>query len=400
MGPQRDYKYSPSNYNAQINSPIFLDQLFQTIGAKTKRELRKEERAFIINKVRTLDPLMLEKYPQNVLVDNLADILSKKLRVSVAYGSLRDGMDVIDQVDMHEYIKANIGTTSEQNPEYAFKSLEGFGDGNQIDKFLGTETPMKLCRQLNPLAQYRRNYIVLDSRYRISTLGPITNFSWDFIPNLTLTNGSVNIYGVIRDLMEMRVYPLRIPYLPLADNEQQRISLNIAECSPQGFVAHENRRFLFMFHSTIMGNWIDCDPFKFNDGYYRFQKPLTRLDRLTISFGNPLQALQFDADRSIYNMTYGILNTLVTTPEAHNLITGSLVYFNDFTTTNPTVDSPIIDIINQSQGHYITFISATSFTIPVNTSALSPLPPGFNPIVYYGSKRFYIPLELTYIEPE
>jgi len=174
--------------------------------------------------------------------------------------------------------------------------------------------------------------------------------------------------------------------------------MNVAEFLPQGYVAHENRRFQFIFKSVIDSQWINCHTQNYNDGCYMFQKPLTRLDRMTVTFGNPLTPIQFDPDRSNYTITYGAV-TLITTSQNHNCQTGDKVYFSDFTTITPAADSDTILKINSLEGLYMTFIALDQFTIPINTLGLAPPPAGVNMTVYFGAKRVYIPMELTYIIP-
>lgn len=421
--PDHTYKYQSTNYAAQINNVEFLGKLIKTIQQKLNRVLTGHEKTYVINKVRNIDPELITKYPMDVLLTALSDALSQSVD-DLPRGSLRGDSAALEggweekeqSVDIKEFMKMHIGTTSEQDSSYdvpeqksmlssfrSFKSRrEGITTGTEtiISQLVGLDTSEKIRRSLNPQSNLRQNYIIFDSRYRVKTYGSISAFQWNFVQNLTLADGSVNIYGSLRDIVALRVYPLRIPYVLAGDTAQERISLNVVELSPQGFVAHENRRFHFLFKTTVAGNWIDCQPFNFNDGYYRFNKPVSRLDTLTLTFGDPLKQIQFDADRSNYQIAYGVLVTTITTDIDHNLITGDKVYFEDFTTTNPVADADLIKFINGPDGFYITFIAPTIFTIPLDTSSLAPPPPGIKLSVYFESKRLYIPIEITYIEPE
>jgi len=289
------------------------------------------------------------------------------------------------------------------NPSgYRYKNkrqIEGFNmKEKHIENFLGAKSLMKLRHELNPQSKKRYKYIVLDSRERIVTSGNIQKFQWNYINNLSREEGSVNTYGNVKNIIHLRVFPVRIPYISYADTPLKRISLNIEELSPQGFIAHERRQFHFLFDNIVDGRWINLNPFNYNDGYYRFNPPITNLDSITVTFGSPLEPLSFDPDRAEYTMTYGALSTLVTTNITHNLFTGDIVYFNDFTTTDPSADSDKISEINNIHGHHITKKSDTSFTIPVNTIGVNPIPAGLIVNVYFGSKRIIIPLEITYLE--
>lgn len=429
-GPDHTYKNSSANYNAKINNIDFLNTLIKEIQIKLNRVLTGHEKTFIINKIKNIDPSLVMEHSLGVLVPALRDTILQNLN-NLPTGSLRGDSTSLEggwgdrgqDIDVHEFMKMNIGTTSEQDSSYDIPDQKSQSSGfrtfvarrnasgklikegidnpeSSITKFMGIDNVEKIRRTLNPNSNYRQNYIMFDSRYRIGTYGNISVFSWVFVPNLTLASGSLNIYGTIRDIVALRVFPIRIPYVLAADTEQERISLNIVELSPQGFVAHENRRFHFMLRTAVAGNWIDCQPFNFNDGYYRFQKPISTLNTLSLSFGDPIKQIEFDADRSNYQITYGALVTTITTDINNNLITGNKVYFEDFTTIDPTADADLIKIINGSDGFFITFIAPDQFTIPIDTSSLAPTPPGIRLTVYFGSKRIYVPMEITYIEPE
>ena len=107
---------------------------------------------------------------------------------------------------------------------------------------------------------------------------------WNYINNLSRDQGSANTYGTVRDIISLRIMPMRIPYLADADNALKRVSMNIDELAPQGFVAHENRRFHFLMTTTTDKNWIDLYAPDYNDGYYHFDDPVTKMDSFTVSF--------------------------------------------------------------------------------------------------------------------
>lgn len=404
--PNFDYTYPQS---ANVATPNLVKSLIARISVAKRRQLTQVERIFVINKVRALDYRQLQGNT-NDLVAALTELIGKRME-SMATGSLRGNIDFAENIDMHELMRESIGTTSEQGPDYSYggKSIESIvqesfeptpgaaSPSSTITSFLGASDTMRLCREINPESTWRRNYVVFDTRYRNPTFGATNTFTWDFMTTLTQANGSVSIYGLLRDLVQVRVFPVRIPYALEADTDQRLISLNIAEFSPQSFVAHENARFHFMFKSTVDGNWIDLQPWNYNDGYFRFQKPITRLDRLSLTFGDPLSPITFDADRSEYTVAYGLLTT-ITTPEPHNLQTGDVVFFDNFNTLAPTLNSAAINQMNSSRGLAMTFIGANSFSVPVDTSTCAP-PPAIRLTVYFGSKRAFIPMELVYIDP-
>jgi len=399
--PTHKYQYPAANYDGRVNNPKFVQLVLAAVQKRLGRYLNGNESAAAIQQIRAIDPHMIANQPVELVLAALCDTLVERI-ASGNFGSIRGPTDAVEgEIDIHELMRQQIGTSSEQDSDYKFgtDSKEHFGGGD-INSVFGIGDIAAFTKTLNPQARLRQNYIVLDSRYRIPTVGPIAEFTWDFMSTLTSSPGTVNIYGVIRDIIAMRVEPVRLPYVLGADTNQRLITMNIKELAPQGYVAHENRRYHFTFRSTIDVNWIDCTPFNYNDGYYRFNKSITKLDHLTVSFGSPLAPIVFDTDRDNYTMVYGALTTTVITTSPHNLVTGDVVYFDDFTTLAPVVDGPTIQLINASDGHFVTFVGPTVFTINVNTIAAAPVPPALRPTVYYGSKRLFINIELTYIEPD
>ena len=217
-----------------------------------------------------------------------------------------------------------------------------------------------------------------------------------------------SLKGVVRDIIALRIYPCRIPYVDSADNKYSRISVLIGNYSAQSFIAHEYRKFHFMLKSEIDTSFINLETNKYNDGFVHFTKP-TALQDFDVSFASPIEQILFDNDVDSCRFDYFGISPLtrVTTTENHNLANGDRVYFSDFKvgdispelTEQQAVNDLIKDTINRTSGFLITYIDDTNFSIDYDTSNIQ------NPIdrstdVYYGSKRIFLPLEITYILPE
>lgn len=386
-------RYPSIGASSKVNNPEFITSIALEISKKLGRDVSSQEQRYIIDFIRNLDSKLFEGEPVHVA--------KSKIIASILINMKKQDEK---EIDVHEILKREIGVSSERPSisDYRFSIKEprlpmisGF-----VDKPLVNATLGDIKKEVTPQSSIRHNYLVLDSRYRNVSFGPIQKFQWNYINNLSRAPGSVNSYGTVRDIISIRVLPIRIPYITQADNNFDRISMNIEELSPQGFVAHEDRRFHFLFSSVVDVNWIDLYAPDFNDGYYHFDDPVTKLDAFTITFGSPMEVLTFDADRANYVMAYGALFTTIITDQPHNLSTGDIVYFDDFTTQTPDFDSKKIAEINNASGHHITFINLTTFTIPVNTLGVGAIPLDKKVSVYFGSKRIIIPLEITYYAPE
>ena len=296
---------------------------------------------------------------------------------------------------------------------------------SNISNLLGMQNADEAVRALNPDSINRKNYILLDSRYRIITDFQqefITQFSWAYVMKTQeATQGTVNLIGNVRDINALRVYPFRIPYVADADNKYARISVFIEEFGSQAFIAHEHRKFHFMLRSTIDGEFIELETNKFNDGFFFFEKPITNVNSLTVTFGSPLEPIVFERDRDYCSINYFIIAPLTqfTTENPHNLVNGDRVYFSQFRVgeVNPllpdqvAINQNILDGINREEGFLVTVIDNLNFSInfdssliqnPIpNTTDPPPVPPDALRIeVFYGSKRFFMPLEIQYVMPE
>ena len=425
MSASYETHYQSNNYPREFNTDEFYKKIIKNVISVIGRPLIKTEIDETINFIKKLDPSLLSPLYQaktiKIVVDTLVDEF-KSFKCNTPQYS-----------DIQQKLRDTIGTTSETGTAYSIydkptstptivKELTPVPPTTQpsnINNLLGITSSNDAARVLNPDSFLRKNYIMLDSRYRDLTgtnSDGITAFSWNYIlQSVSLAQGTVNIVGNVRDIVALRIYPSRIPYVLSADNKYSRISILITELSSQSFISHEKRNFHFMLRSVIDDNFIDLDTHDYNDGYFYFEKPITTLNRLTLTFGSPLEPVVFDKDRDVCTIDYFSIQPLtkittgsLSSPNPHNLINGDTVYFTYFKTgyidpilvSEILIDETIVNNINRLSGWIITVIDDFSFSIIYDTSTIqSPISLlEFN--VYYGSKRMFIPIELTYIMPE
>jgi hypothetical protein len=426
------HQYHSANYSRVYNSPDFIKQINTDVKTKLNRQLHTQEKNEIINFVRKIDPKLFRPESKDRTIKLMIDTLVKEFTQTTCESD--------DPIDTHSILTGLIGTTSESGSTNSIYDTKNYNPINHvkdqqtlserltqhsevksdvstlssITSLLGLQNANDVVRKLNPKSMLRKNYIFLDSRYRILNTSPsdgITRFSWAYtLGSQQAEQGTVNLIGNVRDIIGFRVYPCRIPYVASADNSYARISMLIHDFDSQAFIAHENRKFHFMFKSTIDSDFIELDTDKQNDGYFWFEKPVTAATNLSISFGSPLEPITFDNDRDIVSSVdhFGIAPmTQITTTEVHNLNNGDRVYFNRFNigAINPLlkdqtdINNAIKEKMNNSDGFLITIIDPNNFSISYNTSLIqNPLTDPFD--VYYGSKRLFIPIEITYINPE
>jgi hypothetical protein len=425
------HQYHSANYSRVYNGPEFIKQINTSVEKELDRRLHIQEKAEIVNFIRKIDPELFRQESRGRTIDLMIETLVKEFAQSTCESD--------DPIDIHSILVNEIGTTSESGTTHGVYDSPSYNAPKQeihqrslseritqpaevnsaqsmsnIASILGLQNATEAVRKLNPKSMLRKNYIFLDSRYRILDTSPsegITKFTWAYtLGSQQAEQGTVNLIGNVRDIIGFRVYPCRIPYVASADNSYARISMLIHDFDSQAFIAHENRKFHFMFRSSIDSDFIELDTDKQNDGYFWFERPVTAATNLSISFGSPLEPIVFDNDRDIIASVdyFGIAPlTQFTTTELHNLNNGDRVYFSRFNigTINPLlkdqtdINNAIKEKMNRSAGFLITVIDDTNFSINFDTSLIqNPLADPFD--VYYGSKRLFIPLEITYINPE
>lgn len=315
--------------------------------------------------------------------------------------------------DIQEYLKNQINDIPQNiaNSKYeSFKDKENFNGTNTNDSILlqnlismfpslNTEDEkINFTKILNRDSLLRDSNILLDSRYQNISNSDKTQMQFTIMNNSKLKvpgSGIITSLAPMRDILEIEIFPFSIPYSANADNYYHKITLSILELASISIDSYEDCQFHFMFTATNNKNLIDLVPV---NSIFKFYKPITNLNNLTLRFGTPLTPISFDSDRlfSTY-IDYTTNPCMITFGQSHNLISGDLIYINDFTTLNPADDLNIINTFNDNNGHLCTRLSDTK--ISINVDATLVLFPDLNLSIniYFGSKRILLPLKIRYL---
>lgn len=366
------YEYLPQNYNRTINNPQYVKEyLLPNISKKLKRQLTGAEVKYTITFIKKLDPAIFKDSTLEDITFSLVDVVSGHL--------MKQKCDIDDlKIDVHELLKGQMGITSENNETYEpweKKTTVPRSMPIDIGKFLEKDSQYGIQQLFHPESLYRYNYIFLDSRYRLLDGDGTEVISWDHVNSVSRSQGSFNTVGVIRDIVELKVMPIKLPYVANADTDLERITMLIEEFNSQSYIGHENRRFHFIFDTTVNGDYIVLDPHKFNDGVFRFGNAITQLDKISITFGSPLQKIYLDTDRLSSTTTYANI-AVITTVLPHNLVSGNVVIISTFDTVNPAGDFLPISLMNSQAGSVSTVLSPTTFSIPIDLSSIRNTIPG------------------------
>lgn len=311
--------------------------------------------------------------------------------------------------DLQEYFKQQINEKSNINlKKYeSFQNKESLENPNdselvrtliQMMPNLNTENDkINFTKILNYESLLRDSNILLDSRYQNLSNNDLTKIQFTIMNNSKIKvpgSGIITSIAPMRDILEIEIFPFSIPYSANADNYYKKITMSILELSSVSVDSYENCQFHFMFIATKNKNLIDLTPI---NPIFRFFKPITKLADFTLRFGTPLTPIVFDKDRLYATINYGSSPCVLTFNENHNLISGDLIYINDFTTLNPAQDLNIINVFNDSNGYLCTRISNDEISINIDATKVLFPDPNLSINIYFGSKRILLPLRLRYM---
>lgn len=271
-------------------------------------------------------------------------------------------------------------------------------DNPQLSSLSGKDL-VDLTRVVNRESLCRDSNLLLDSRYqslsnqdRSKIVFTIVNDTKSKSPG----SGTIISSGALKDIVEIEIFPFSIPYLTAADNYYNTITMSILEISSSAIDAYENSQFHFIFKSKKHRNLLELEPV---NKVFRFHKPIARLSDFSIRFGAPLAPITFDKDRLYTSSVNYTANPMtIEFSEEHNLLSGDIIYINDFDTLNTGRDLAVIAQINSLNGHLCTRQSSTVISINVDGNDVQFPNVGKRFQVYLGSKRLFIPIRIKYVD--
>lgn len=404
-----------NKFQNEIYSSNNLKNLISKLEIQNNKKLTKNEINNFINFLKEFNYSKLYKkfYDGN-------NVNYEKLNEHFISNYLKDISTSKTKFDIHEFLKKEINDKTQQNKEkdYNFGLLNNNPQQKQImrentiqqtpivnnsigiSKFSSKEEQIELTKILNWESLWRDSNVLIDSRYQNIANQDRSRIVFNIVSNTKVKSpgsGVITSLSNMRDIVEIEIYPFSIPYIPAADNYYQKITLSILELSAISIDAYEDSQFHFIFQSKVNGNLIDLIPI---NKTFRFFKPVTRINEFSLRFGSPLSPIIFDKDRlSTTFIDYNANPAILTFGEAHNLITGDLIYIEQFNTLTPATDLNIIEAVNNTQGHICTRINNTSISINIDLSqiAVGSRIPNLSVLVYFGSKRIILPLKFKYL---
>lgn len=412
----------------------------QIASAKLGRDLREDEVKGLISHMVGKDYRFFERHNnlesafQAVAAELVRNIKTQQIgrRVNARtyvddddYSSSEEERSDPDE-SIQELLKGDIYSTSETNASRSRLDLDWnrknaqLGEPSDVSElmkilpkqhtraFMGYNNMFDLVNLANPEALVK-SYptITLDSRRReLADPDPSSRptIRWSFYNDSRIEQGSFNGLGTIRDIVSIEPGTIYFPKDEAENlvNEYNQVSMYIHEFSEQASIINEKVRYHFLFNienaalnATGSLERVKLVPAFEDNATTYLDRPITTLNKLTISFAAPAERVSFGYDRDTNVTSITAANpAVITTSITHGLSSGDLVYFEDFTTAAPAVDGAIIATMNREEGHIITVTGATTFTVAVNTSSTT-TPDVTN--IFFGSRRIFIPLKFRYI---
>jgi hypothetical protein len=365
----------------------------------------------------------------------ILDIINKQKLKSSNDTYIEDGNDYSKSIK--EYLKKQIGTTSEDNRinEHKFYSRT-----KSTDKLLSLEVAIflqfnsdnlfNLSKKINPKSKRYYSYIMLDTDNVSSELSTDDDFVWNLNDEVPVyQKGIINVPHKIYPIVAMRLGQMTFSnvhedtYTAITTSITNRFAFSLKNFDSQSLIAQNGLKFHFLQKynvSNLYSSSFTTSSFDENRGWFRFRKPHNKTDLLHLHINDifsPLNRISMpDIEFSFpaiqkFNETYtdqsigSLLNYLLMTdlyafmlpmwygntyPQLPQLplIGGPTLYefiISGFTTDDPITDAAVIAEYNGSH-------TLVNFIGPVFQSVVSA--PDIAGITFAGTD---IPITITWI---
>jgi hypothetical protein len=377
---QKTNKTNKTNQNTNINK--------QTKIQINKEENNYQEKFLNYSKSVLAEPEIIE--PQKITIIKTLDN-----KINNVYDELHNQQAEIINDNSNEF---NYKLDENNNKKSDEKSNEKDILGNDINL---TDTKLlkdtKISKMIS-VSDYNRQYLVFDSRYRI-----FTNDYSVFLYNYSDTfqsNQSVKTTFPIRNIIGMKLYQSRVPYIELA-NPNNKISILINEFKYQSINLSTTRNYHFLTNAVISNDnkWYSLEQEDYNEGLYKFTYPITFTSTFTFNFGDPTNILNWGVDRMNATLISALTASTITfqTLQPHGLSNGDRVYFSEFTSITPNYQI-FLNIVNSPNGNKVKNVTTYTFELDAFSSSTWTIPTdllGTTKLCYFGSKRIILAFEIT-----
>ena len=402
----RLYSRDPESENLHelINDKNNLTKIISSIFTELKIKPNRSDMDNIVQFIPQIDVGYLYWHYNTDMAKINEDIKNK-------YINYRKSITDEKPIDIHDMLNKILSGVKGDENKYGKSKINGKEVFTADTTTVATAAPapafdtsitnlVNIARILNFESLWKDVYIELDSRYQNLSNTDRSIFGFTIVSNTKtkqIGSGAITAIGDIRDIVQIEICGFNIPYLAAADNFYKRITMTIVPLVSDCYETYENGQYHFSFKTTINGNLIYLEPHRLE---YRFKKPINKIGDFSIRFGSPLVPISFDKDRLLaYAVDYTSSSGQITFGESHNLVSGDVIYVNNFTTLDDAKYLTLVSLITRPSGHTITRISNTIIALNIDFSAITNAYINNSQIVeiYFASKRIMIPLRIRYL---
>lgn len=319
-------------------------------------------------------------------LDYLADLLNRYISDDEysSYLLYHDKSDVPADISGRSIIIAKLyqdeydsRNTEESKANTNHKSLNSIANINNIDK---------LIRIMNPKAYKKVAYVCLDSRYA-EFLDNNTRLRFAYTNFISEFNNATSVIGNVKNIISVRMLSMTIrSFSSVAD----RAGIAIDEFNAQAIVLPNGRRFHFMgllndlsFPVPLTARNAKQVPiipdvsiyrkyellagYKFNEGFYHFNKPITSINTLTVSISDPFSLVTIPKyefmNVQVANVTATTVDLIFDGPHYYNDSDIFSMFIDEFTTTDPVSDAVLINWLNTQEHLLANVIDANTLQV-------------------------------------
>jgi hypothetical protein len=313
-------------------------------------------------------------------------------------------------MDIHQYLVDTIGSERKKEED----ELQSADDTSEVEiNSIMLLALGQLQQRLTPEANYKHAFVVLDSDSRDTSYDQSGKLSWSITPYKNFVSGAVNTNTSLGNIVGMRMAMPRweiIDVLQYMSDPIQRFTILIEELKSQAIIGPDGFKFHFMvttgpqsnIDSASVYHYTDLSIHGFNQGYFWFRTPVSKIDRLTLSFGCPFVPFGMKVSSST--------GTLVqrSNPMQINFDVSALLFVeplvvSGFTTGNPTVDAALIASINTTltpSAISRSLHGSGYIQFAIDTSAMTQLATAIQVTLTTSRYRMTFPLEFIYTDDD
>lgn len=214
--------------------------------------------------------------------------------------------------------------------------------------------------------------LALDLTNAAEFINDSIRYTWNYNGDQLIANATANSSATIKNIIGMRLYPIRYLIGNGLNDFYGHYTLLIEELASQAYIARNGRRYHFMVESEYFRKGIlisaiaELTPHYFNSGYFWFKNPIQEISSITLSLADPFDLVDFPFGRNDCSFVYTNPLTVSTAPYFHNIQPGGTVVIRYFSTNDPVTDAAFITTISDLNGFTATVIDNFTFTIPLD----------------------------------